>query len=82
MLPSSTLGLPLQPEASWHLFRAFRFHVIQHPGHNPAPHFLEQGAQLSLKRRRLLGGRLLVKKGRDESGSMRQRTRQLHDEGP
>jgi hypothetical protein len=82
MLPSSTIGLPLPPEASWHLFREFRFHVVQHPGHNPATNGLEHGAQFSLKRRHLLGCRLLVKKVIDESGAMRQRTRQLHDEGP
>ena len=82
MLPSSTIGLPLQPEASWHLFRAFRFQVIQHPGHHPATNFLEQGAQFALKRRHLLRRRFLVKEVIDESGAMRQRTRELHDEGP
>ena len=82
MLPASTIGLSLPPQARWRLCMVLGFHMMQDPGHNPSANLPQQGAEFPLKLRHLLGCRLIVEKLIKETHPMGKGTGELRHQRP
>jgi hypothetical protein len=62
MFPSSTIEPSLKPQTRRGLCVVVGLHTIQDPGQNTSADLTQQRAELPLKRRHLLGSRLIVEK--------------------